>query len=188
MEESVRRDILNILDEGLKAVNEVNILKLKELSDHTIHDAGIFQDKDSVTIAVLMYALAKIYERPRYTEYKDWGLFSGTVVSKLKLAFDYLNRTDLRGYEINIKDIFSVVEKLDSKLRDYAKEVIEKAKVSKGSRIHEHGISIGRTAEILGISKWELGKYVGGTGISDVDESITKDIKHRLKFTRGLFV
>ena len=187
MEESVKRDILNILEEGIKAINENNISKLKELSDHTLHDAGIFQDKESVTIAVVMYSLGKIYERPRYKDYKDWGLFSNNVLTKLRLAADYLNKNDLKGYEINIKEIFNFVEKLSSKLKDYAKEVIEKAKVSKASRLHEHGLSLGRTAEILGISKWELSQYVGGTGIADVDENMTKDIKTRLKFTRGLF-
>ncbi len=187
MEESVKKDILNILEEGLKAINENNIAKLKELSDHTLHDASIFQDRDSVTIAVLMYSLGKIYERQRYREYKDWDLFSGTVVRKLQLAKDYLGKNDLKGYEINIKEIFNVTEKLSSKLKEYTKDVIERAKVSKGSRLHEHGLSLGRTAEILGISKWELSQYVGGTGISDVEESMTRDIKQRLKFARGLF-
>lgn len=187
MEESVKKDILKILEEGLKAISENNIFKLKELSDHTIHDAGIFQDRDSVTIAVLMYSIAKIYERPRYREYNDWNLFANSVVGKLRLAADYLAKNDFKGYEINVKEIFNVVDKLSSKLRDYAKDVIERAKVSKGSRLHEHGLSLGRTAEILGISKWELSQYVGGTGIADVEENITKDIKQRLKFTRGLF-
>ena len=65
-------------------------------------------------------------------------------------------------------------------------EVIEEAKIKKGYKLHEHGISLGRTAEILGISQWELMNYVGKTKISDVD-IVPTDVVQRLKLARGIF-
>jgi len=53
--------------------------------------------------------------------------------------------------------------------------------------LYEHGLSIGKTAELLGINKWELMEYAGRTGISDVQENITISMKDRIKFVRGLF-
>ncbi|MDP4012155.1 MAG: hypothetical protein Q8R00_00925 [Candidatus Nanoarchaeia archaeon] len=187
METSVKKDILGILNEAISAIDQNNLSKLKEVSDHTIHDASIFQDNNSVNIAVLMYSLGKIYERTRYKEFKDWEKFNSCVKSKLRLAKDYLMKDDIKGYEINIKSIFVCIEGLDHKLKDYTKEVFETSKVSKGSRLHEHGLSLGRASEILGINSWELKKYVGGTGIYDVGESVTKDIRKRLKYGRSLF-
>jgi len=79
------------------------------------------------------------------------------------------------------------MNKLDSKLSVYVEEVFDKAKINKGSRLHEHGLSLGRTAKILGVSEWELMDYVGKTGIADVKLNLTKNIGERLKFARSLF-
>ena len=59
--------------------------------------------------------------------------------------------------------------------------------INKASRIYEHGISMQRTAELLGISEWELSEYAGRTGISDVNLSITMDIKTRIEKAMELF-
>ncbi len=79
---------------------------------------------------------------------------------------------------------FDFINKIDTKLKLYIEEVISKAKVKKGSKLHEHGLSIARTAEVLGISQWELMNYVGKTTISTVDGV---DVKTRLNFARKLF-
>ena len=38
-----------------------------------------------------------------------------------------------------------------------------------------------KTAKLLGISIWELAEYSGQTGISNVNLSITLDVKERIK-------
>ena len=53
--------------------------------------------------------------------------------------------------------------------------------IKKASRIYEHGISMQKTAKLLGISIWELAEYSGQTGISNVNLSITLDVKERIK-------
>jgi hypothetical protein len=187
MKEEVKKDILSILQGSYSAIKERNILQLQELSNHTLHDASIFQDEDSISIAVIIYSLSKIFERTRYQEYKNWNIFYKTVMENLEKAQEYLKKDYFNEYQECIKNILNVIDKLDEKFRRYINEVIEKARISKASRIYEHGISIGRTAKLLGISEWELMDYAGKTGISDIELSISKDIKQRIKFARGLF-
>ena len=38
---------------------------------------------------------------------------------------------------------------------------MRKASINKASRIYEHGISLGKTAQLLGITQWELTEYTG---------------------------
>jgi hypothetical protein len=44
-----------------------------------------------------------------------------------------------------------------------------------------------QTADILGISPFELAEYAGKTGIADVNLSLTLDIKKRISLARSVF-
>ena len=56
-------NILNILNQTKSAIGSGDSIKLKELSDKTIHTASISQDPDNIAIAVIVYSLSKIIER-----------------------------------------------------------------------------------------------------------------------------
>ena len=65
MENKVRKDILKVLHRAIDILSvreEKDVLELKELSNHTIHNSSIFQDEDSISFAILMYCLAKLIE------------------------------------------------------------------------------------------------------------------------------
>lgn len=79
------------------------------------------------------------------------------------------------------------IEKISSKLKSYILEVFRKAAISKASRVYEHGISRAETSRLLGVTQWELAEYAGRTGISDINLSITKPIKERIKLAEKLF-
>src|SRR3989344_6079554 len=187
MIEQVKEDILNVINQALSAIEGNDVVKLRDVSNETLHSSSIFQDENAVHIAVVCYSLSKIFERTSYKYYKDWSMFYENCLINLKNAKEFLIKDNLNEYKFSIKKILDVIDRLSSNLRRYVKEVIEQAQVAKGSRIYEHGISIGRTAELLGISKWELMDYSGKTGISDVEENISMSIDKRIKFARGLF-
>lgn len=187
MQEYIRQDILNVLKETLKAVKSKDSLRLKELSNKTIHNSAVNQDLYSILTTVLNYTLSKIFERPRYEQYKTWGLFYTTLQKNLQLSIKALTKNQIEEYDYAIHQLLQSVNKLEHKFKKYIKEIMEQAKISKGSRMYEHGISMGRAAEILGISPWELMSYTGQTGIADNPYSQSKDIKTRIKFTRSLF-
>ncbi len=187
MLEQVRQDILAILKEGIIAIKNENTSRLRDLSNQTTHDSSIFQDENSITIAVVMYALNKIFGRSSYREYNDWKIFNKIVLESLEKSYDELSNNNIASYQSEIKKILEVINKLSSHLKNYIKDLFQDASIKKGSRIHEHGVSIGKAAELLMISKWELMDYAGKTGIYDREENISMKIEDRIKFTRGLF-
>lgn len=180
MEEIVKKDLLAVLKDTLNTLKQSvpSIAELKELSNHTIHNASIFQDEHSVSIAILIYSLSKIIERV-----KDKFDYS-KIKNLLALAIEYLEDDNIESYHDFMAQIFSIISKTDIKFRVYIQEVIRQASVRKGSKLYEHGISASKTAQILGISPWDLYNYLGATSISDTDISSVRD---RLKYTRSLF-
>jgi len=183
MNDIIREDILKCLSR-LKEIflipEEKDIPEIKELSDHTIHNSSIFQDEDSISVAILIYSLSKILERNPGIQYKPF-------LDKLTQALEYLESKDTEGYRHSIKGLFKIIHALDSKVKMYIEELITQSQVRKAGKIYAHGISVGRASEILGISQWELLSYIGKTTYSELPEEIV-NVRERLKLARRLFL
>ncbi len=186
MEKIVKERVLEILGKILEAVKEKDVITLKLLSNHTIHNASIFQDEDSISVAVIAYSLSKIIERYKFNETKEWLRFYNDIVNDLSNVQKELLGENIEVYKGILKKIFEIIEEFDHKLAIYVQQVIEKSKIKKGSVIFEHGISIARVAQLLGISRWDLMSYVGKTNVFDYEKEAL-DVKDRLNFTRKLF-
>ncbi|MBS3119944.1 hypothetical protein J4475_03920, partial [Candidatus Woesearchaeota archaeon] len=63
MNEVIREDILSVLGKAIAILPGCSSQEIKKLSDQTIHNASIFQDEDSIAIAVIMYSLSKMMDR-----------------------------------------------------------------------------------------------------------------------------
>ena len=179
----IKKDILAVLNELaeiLKVGEESDIVEIKELSNHVIHNASVFQDEDSVSVAVLIYALSKIIER------KQKDMDYGKISSMLNSCISNLKNNQDEGFRKSIKSIFSFIRTIDMKLKLYIHEVINQAQIKKGCKLCEHGISIARAAEVLGISQWELMNYLGKTTLID-QFSEPVNVSKRLKIARSLF-
>ena len=187
MEQVVKKDILSILTKSYETIRRKQYYKLKSISDTIIHNSVITQDESCILLTVVIYSLSKIYERESYREYDDFKILDTVVVNELKKAFNSASNNKTVEYEESLRNILKVYTKLTSKLSGHVKEIIENAKINRASRLYEHGVSLGRTSEILGISEFDLMSYVGKTGIGDVSLGINKKIADRIKFTRGLF-
>lgn len=185
MEESSRANILRILEEALKAIKEDDIKIIRDLSNQTLHSASIFQDADNIGIAVLMYSLSKILERTDYRELEGWKRCMQIMLEKIKKAESALKQYKYEVFRQELKNILKEVNHLDPRLKKNIQEVFDIAKINKASRLYEHGISIGRTAELLGVSKWELMDYAGKTGISEKVSGI--NVIERIKYAKSLF-
>ena len=70
-----KSNVLRILRETREAVKKEDNIKLKELSNQTIHTASIYQDIDNITVAVTIYAISKIIERKNYKQYRNYSRF-----------------------------------------------------------------------------------------------------------------
>lgn len=183
MHDIIKRDILAVLSELveiLEVKEESDIVEIKELSNHVIHNASVFQDEDSISIAILIYSLSKIIER------KQKDLDYGRVLNMLNSSISNLKNNNDDEFRKSIKSIFNFIRTMDEKLRLYIHEVINQAQIKKGCKLCEHGISVARASEVLGISQWELMHYLGKTTLIDkFSEPI--NVSSRLKFARSLF-
>lgn len=187
MKESIRKDILHVLQDSLKAIQEGNALELKEVSDHVIHDCTVCQENEVVSVAVIIYSLSKIFDKWQQRTDKNWIKFKKKVVEDLTKALTLLRQGDITNYKIVLQGFFKSIGTFDDKLGLYINKVINQAKIKKGSRVYEHGLSVSRAAKVLNVSIWELMNYLGNTKIVDQQPVLTKRVKDRLAFARGLF-
>ncbi len=178
MEEVVRQDILDVLRQGIEALRRGDAFRVKELSNNVIHNASIFQDDDSLGIAVLMYALSKTMEKGRLDVDEVEKL-----LSKAKSALDAFSFDEHR---LAVKLALKKISEADSRLKIFVSNVIDRAQLKKGCKICMHGVSVARTANILGISRWELMQYLGRTTFHD-EVAETVSVQDRLAFARKVF-
>jgi len=182
-----KEHILKVLKEVKKAFYEEEPVRLKDLSNQTIHSASAEQDETSIAIAVIVYSLSKIVERTNYQEYPGWKIFITKTSNHLDKLVYFLERNNEKMLRKEIKKIEKDIQQLTGRLKVHIQYVFEKARINKASRIYEHGISMERTAKLLGITVFELADYAGKTGISDVNLSITLPIIKRIKNAEDMF-
>lgn len=181
-------NILRILEETKQAVKEGNATKLKELSNQTIHTSSITQDGDNIAIAVMVYTLSKILERVEYTSLPGWDRLYKIIldsINNLSLAVSQNNPKKIKKYLTSWR---KSIEKFSGKLKIYIQDVFKKAEINKASKIYEHGISMGKTASLLGLTLFELVSYASQKQeIVNLPLGHTIDIKSRIKLTEEMF-
>jgi len=182
MDDLVRKDALKIIERVIEILKlkDKDVLEIKDLSDHTIHNASVFQDECSVSIAVVIYALSKIIERnPNQQNYKK-------ILGFLQKTRSALKNNEIHNLKLAIRKLFSEISAIDNKLSLYIHEVIHDAQVKKGCKLCEHGLSTAKASQVMGVSQWELMNYLGKTKLNENLAGIV-DVRTRIKFTRNLF-
>lgn len=179
MDNIIKKDINRILTKVIATIKNRNSSKLINLSNEINHNSSIFQDEDSITIAVVVYSYAKILDRGN-------RLSLPVPISMFKKAKDFLRTDNFEKYRSTIKDIIKKIQNHDSEMKSYILHVYNRAEIKKGSKLFSNGISLPRVAELMNLSQWELMEYVGKTNLAD---TFTKDkkIKSRLNYARKLF-
>jgi hypothetical protein len=187
MEEEVRRDILKVLRKVYSAIKKCDAGSMKFASDYTLHNSTMYQDKDSVSIAVIVYSLYKICSRDRIKRSKDFEKLQNEFLDLVSAAQSDLAKKNDVDYRKLVRKMFSFISRIEKRFGMYITQVINQSRIKKGGRVYEHGLSVGRTSELLGVSSWELMNYIGNTKLSDVEPTYREDVKDRLVFARGLF-
>jgi len=179
-----KENILRILQETKEAIKKEDIIKLKELSNQTIHTASITQDPDNIAIAVIVYSLSKIIERGQH---KKTESFCKNVLISIDKAISSLEKNDSEKLKEDLGTIRIAINKCSKNLKEYIQDVFRKASINKASKIYEHGISMEKTAHLLGITMFELAGYAGQKEIKDVPETETLNVKSRIKLAMEMF-
>lgn len=182
-----KENILMILKETKRALTIGDVVKLKEMSNRTVHTASIEQDGISLLVAVIVYSLSKVVERKDYQKHPGWRQFYKLIIDSIDKSIVAVSNEDEKKLIEYLELIRKAIRKLSGKLKIYIQDVFRKASINKASRIYEHGISMERTASLLGITMFELSEYAGKTGIADVPLAKTLGVKTRIKLAEGMF-
>ena len=184
MLEYIRNNIIKQTERVIPVLKRKDAVALSELSNRTIHSASVYQDQSSLVFAITVYSLSKIIIRCEHI--KDCQSFIDKAVKGLEDCKKLLESDDIQNYKKRRDLLLKSIGNIDKKFRFYVEEVIRRAKIKKGSSIYEHGVSLERTADLLGISQWELMDYIGKTRLTNYKEPAVK-IKDRLSFARKIF-
>lgn len=183
-----RENILRILEETKQALRNNDSFKLKELSNQTVHTSSITQDEDNIAVAVMVYSLGKIIERREYQEFPDWNKFYKLTLSSLENLYISVRENNQQKITKYLTVLRKSIERLSGKFKLYIQDVFRKAQINKASKIYEHGISMGKTAKLLGVTLFELVSYAGQKSeIQNLPLGHTIDVKSRIKLTEDFF-
>ena len=116
-----------------------------------------------------------------------WDKAKAIVVNDFSNAISFLEKGNEKKYRKTIKKIIRNIGKIDNFFKVYIDDVLNKARVVKGSRLYEDGVSIEKAADLLGISQWELMSYVGKTRIVDSYKEEVIPAEVRLDYAKRLF-
>jgi hypothetical protein len=183
-------NILGILRGARQAMKRDDVAEMKNLSNRTVHTASIHKDTDSVSVAVIVYSLARILEHEKVKKIKGCSEFCQKAAYLLEKAEDALRKDDLKSFRSNLGQIIKSINKLSPNLKKYIQNVFRDSQISKASKIYEHGISMEQTAALLGITMWELADYAGETGVIDAkagQPSEASDVRARVKLAMEMF-
>ena len=180
-------NVLRILWEARKFVEGDDASGLKGLSNQTIHTAAVSQDGDNIVVAVLVYSLGKVLERGHYRDMEGWDFFYKSVIRNLDLAIGALVKNDVRNARVYLGRIRNSLNKIEGSLGDYVKDVFRKAEINKAFKLYEHGLSSEKTAELLGVSLWDMASYIGQSNIGDAKIAISMPVKERVKIAEEVF-
>jgi len=171
--------VMKVLKEARKALKNHNAFRLQRLSDQTIHSASVYQHTDYIIIAIIIYALSKVMFHREQIPEKSWNKFVDKMIAALKHAEHALAKNNHNEFMQNLKQAHALFKEIHPDMSSYVEAVLEKASINKASKIHEHGISLGQTAELLGLSIWDLTEYVGQGPAAEAPYALTKDVKQR---------
>lgn len=178
--------VVRVLEAAKKAAKRGDVVELKRLSDQTIHATAIHQDTDNVLVAIVVYSLAKLLERRHSYSHEDFDRYLNYYLKTVDFSKTCIKKDDCDAFRNRIADMMKV-RGLAENLKRSVRDVFQKARINKASKVYEHGISMGATAKLLGISLWDLSSYVGQSTISDMKEGKTLDVATRAKKALAFF-
>ena len=183
MNEAVKKEILYDLQQAEKILDRKDpgdMLELKDLSNHAIEDVAVKKDIDLVAITVLLYSLYKIAEGLQEKDY--FGLRR-----EIRAACTALQHNQFRKYNVCIKQLYALVRANHARVKEHLQDVLQAARIKKGTILLQKGLSIGQAAGLMGLSNWDLQAYAGKTTALEHKHTETIPAKKRAQIAFRLF-
>jgi hypothetical protein len=105
-----KENILRIFEETKEAIKEEDVVKIKELSNQTVHTASISQDPDNIAVAVIVYSLSKIIER----KYSGADNFYKTIIFAIDNSIIAIKKNDEKKFKENLGLVRKAINKLSN--------------------------------------------------------------------------
>ena len=184
-----KENILSILEETKKSIQSKNTGYIRSLSDKTTNTASLTHDPDNIAIAVIVYSLSKLLEKEGYSKLTGWKNFYGKFLRCIDHVIDAIKRNNEKMITTELNSLRQSIMNISGSLKNQIQDIFRKASINKASKIYEHGISMEKTAKLLGISMYELASYAGQKGETSSSTNAAKgvDIKSRLKTVMEIF-
>lgn len=179
MNNILKKDMLRILTKVIVGIKQKDTYLLSKTSNEINHSSSIFQDEDSLTIAVVVYAISKIIDRNNSKMDPQFEIM-------FRKAKQHMQTNNFDKYRDVMRGIVSKINDVDSRMKQFVLDVYNQAEIKKGSKIFSNGISLARVAELMNLSQWELMNYVGKTNIPEMFQK-DRHLKERLGHARSLF-
>jgi len=176
---------MKTLEKLRNAFKRKNISALKKISNRAIEQAALTEDPDLVNISLISYALYKLVSKPHILKTEQWKRFVADIDE------DFEEAIQLKGQGKSIKgilekDIIADISEIDSALGNYARDIIEKARVKQASRIYAMGLSLDKAIYLTRADRFQLLQYIGSTVIHDRPYTKTKSVIDRYKKTKEI--
>ena len=155
----MKKEILLDLQEVIKILQEDGLQaseKLKLHSNHAIEHVALYKDLDSVSLTVLIYSLYKIYDQLKPEDRNE-------IIEQLEKARQALSTNFFGKYNSHIKKLYKAIKHQNVKVREHLQDVMQAARIKKGTVLLEKGLSLGQAAGLMGLSNWDLQKYAANT-------------------------
>ncbi len=182
MKDVIKKEMLYDFDHIILILEHrelMDVEKLKELSDHAIEDVAVLKDLDVISITVLIYSIYKVVKILADADYL-------ALLGQLKKTRTSLQDGDYVNYNKNMKNLFDIVRKGNAQVKEHLQDVMQAARIKKGTTLLEKGLSIGQAAGLMGLSNWDLQQYAGKTpALGSHNETVPA--KLRVKKALSLF-
>lgn len=175
----------HVLDAAIEGLKNHDMGLIRSVSNQTIHNASIFQDNFSINIAIITYALSQLLEN---TLVKNKPVDMEKYLRHLVALKETVRSRQPKVFEKLVGKIYAEMKKDENRFSQFVRHVKTQARMDKSARLVDHGISVARAADVLGVSQWQMYSYLGKTKITDDGSDSVANMKKRLEFARGLLV
>lgn len=181
-----REHAINLLKKAKLFAKKDQSGKIKDLSNQTVHSASIYQDEVSIFVSIVVYSLSKIMDRGGSYYKEDYQGYLEYYLSLIEKLINHLENKEDKKFIEEVKGIINS-KNIPAGFKTHLSSLFSKAKVNKASKVYEHGISMEKTAKLMGISLWELAEYSGGSYASEMKQGETLDVQQRVKKLMEIF-
>lgn len=169
------------LEEIIKAFENDEISNLRDIGGTLARRGALKSSHTLLEGGAVAYALAKIVQQIHRYPPDLLEDFKKNVLKELKSCV----KAPIGEIDTCLDRILALISEFDNKTGKFVSNLTEKARANKATTVYSSGFSVGKAAQLSGVSKWEIMRYAGSTRLSD-EIGVTKALEHRLKIAREL--